>query len=126
MGSYKFVTLLSVLTTLISGCSTTNVKIESDSFWAKETQSERKSVGVALAGGGTKASSFSMGVLSALSAKDQLWNIDAISTVSGGSYAGLFLYSRLIADNKKGKLSSENTKKYFQDCIPAFYKYGSS
>jgi hypothetical protein len=45
-------------------------------------------LGVALAGGGTKAASFSMGVLDGLNEKDMLKDVDVISTVSGGGYTG--------------------------------------
>lgn len=108
-----------VLSLAISGCcKMERNKIDSDHFWPKN---HRREIGVALAGGGTKASSFAMGVLSALSHKDMLWKTDAISTVSGGSYAGFFLYSRLIEDNKVGVMSEAKTKEYFTDCLTCEY-----
>jgi hypothetical protein len=102
------------------------------------------SLAVTLAGGGTKASSFSMGVLAALASEKlaasgapgrdsrALWQTDLISTVSGGSYAGYFLYSRLIhlmppqascrndvpPAETVGRYG-ETVRGYFADCIPA-------
>ena len=99
---------------------------------------------VTLAGGGTKASSFSMGVLAALASEKlaasgapgrdsrALWQTDLISTVSGGSYAGYFLYSRLIhlmppqarcSDDAPPAETvgryAETVRGYFADCVPA-------
>jgi hypothetical protein len=114
-----FLSALCIFVLAITGCCKTEpVKITSHQFWP---ENHRREIGVALAGGGTKASSFAMGVLSALSHKDMLWKTDAISTVSGGSYAGFFLYSRLIADHRAKVMSEEKTKAYFQDCIT--YEY---
>jgi hypothetical protein len=97
----------------------------------------KNSLAVTLAGGGTKASSFGMGVLSALASekfeasglperasKLALWQTDIISTVSGGSYAGYFLYSRLLNPPPSAPGSSPTTRaelvrSYFADCIPA-------
>lgn len=100
------------------------------------------SLAVTLAGGGTKAASFGMGVLSALSSQSMeasglaergsklaLAQTDMISTVSGGSYAGYFLYSRLIDTNNDEKASRntaepgktwkpDTVRNYFADCIP--------
>ena len=115
----KIIFLMSIV--YLAGCSTTHISKTSDSYWAKKGDIERKGTGVALAGGGTKAASFSMGVLSALVKEDELWNVDAVSTVSGGSYSGLFLFSRLIEDQGRGELSPDKAKTYFQDCIPMSY-----
>jgi hypothetical protein len=77
---------------------------------------------VALAGGGTKAASYAMGVLGALAEKDKLKDTGAISTVSGGSYAAFFLYSKLLHDSKVGEPDAlRNAKRYFEDCIPGAY-----
>lgn len=53
-------------------------------------------IGLALSGGGTRAASFSIGVLKALQEKKLLPAIDQISTVSGGSYAALWYYTQNI------------------------------
>ena len=102
------------------------------------------SLAVTLAGGGTKASSFGMGVLAALASEKlaassaperdsgALWQTDLISTVSGGSYAGYFLYSRLIhlippqagcggdpPPAETLRRHGDTVRNYFADCIPA-------
>ena len=79
----------------------------------------RPKVGIALAGGGTKAASYSMGVLAAATSNG-LGQIGAISSVSGGSYAAFFLYSKLLAD--KDNLTEYSVLKYFDDCIPGIYQ----
>lgn len=89
-------------------------------------------IALSLAGGGTKASSFAMGVLSAavdtplrLSAdpsrfdKSLFWQSDAVSSVSGGSYAAFYVYSRLIRNRVPGRESAgKDIGRYFRDCIP--------
>ena len=109
-----------------------------------DARKNANSLAVTLAGGGTKASSFSMGVLAALASEKlaasgapgqdsrALWQTDLISTVSGGSYAGYFLYSRLIhlmppqagCRNDAPPAATvgrhgETVRGYFADCIPA-------
>ncbi len=49
-------------------------------------------LGIALSGGGTRAASFSIGVLQALHENDVLNDVDIISSVSGGSYAAYWYY----------------------------------
>ncbi len=77
--------------------------------------------GLALAGGGTKAASYSMGVLAALaSSPDQdLEKLTAISSVSGGGYAALFLYTKLMVGENDPLLKPRD---YFADCFPSAYK----
>lgn len=92
-------------------------------------------IAITLAGGGTKASSFAMGVLAA-SVTSQLelsrdptrfdgslfWQADAVSSVSGGSYAAFYAYSRLIRnrpDSGKPAPRDKDLQHYFRDCIPA-------
>jgi len=48
-------------------------------------------VGLALSGGGIRSATFSFGVLQALASKGRLREIDLLSTVSGGGFAGSFL-----------------------------------
>lgn len=50
--------------------------------------------GVALSGGGTRSASYSIGILKALHELDRLDQIDILSTVSGGSYAGHWYFSQ--------------------------------
>lgn len=87
--------------------------------------------GVSLAGGGTKAASYAMGVLAALArgkgtgdpARSFLHEIDSISSVSGGSYAAFFFYSKLLVERHHGNEIDrpEHLKAYFEDCIPRSY-----
>ena len=58
-------------------------------------------VGVALSGGGIRSATFCLGVLQALAARGRLRDIDFLSTVSGGGFAGGFLgrlFTRLTAN----------------------------
>jgi choline dehydrogenase-like flavoprotein len=48
-------------------------------------------VGLALSGGGIRSATFCLGVLQALSVRNRLGEIDVLSTVSGGGFAGGFL-----------------------------------
>jgi choline dehydrogenase-like flavoprotein len=48
-------------------------------------------VGLALSGGGIRSATFCLGVLQALSVRNRLGEIDFLSTVSGGGFAGGFL-----------------------------------
>lgn len=48
-------------------------------------------VGLALSGGGVRSASFAIGVLQGLNAEGRLKQIDYLSTVSGGGYAGALL-----------------------------------
>src|SRR5262245_1317859 len=50
-----------------------------------------KAVGLAFSGGGIRSATLSVGMLQALAKADALREIDYLSTVSGGGYAGAFL-----------------------------------
>ncbi|MEX2208512.1 MAG: GMC oxidoreductase [Myxococcota bacterium] len=56
-----------------------------------ETRLPRRTVGLALSGGGIRSATFALGVLQALSARDRLRDVDFLSTVSGGGFTGSFL-----------------------------------
>lgn len=80
-------------------------------------------LGLALAGGGTKAAGFSMGVLQGLSETGILPRVDVISSVSGGGYAAYWYFSRLSeravaadAREERLRLSAE-----FSDCMSNKY-----
>jgi len=85
-------------------------------------------LGVALAGGGTKAASYAMGVLAALydpSNRQLSERVDVISSVSGGSYAALWYFARLldmyqITNEHDGKAPYSFTDS-FADCLPTSY-----
>ena len=52
-------------------------------------------IGLALSGGGARSASFNIGVLAGLNSISTLRELDVISTVSGGSYAAFWYYSKL-------------------------------
>lgn len=67
-------------------------------------------MGLALSGGGFRASIFHIGVLAALAENDQLKDVEAISCVSGGSIIGAFYYLKL-----KQLLETKNDKDIRQE-----------
>lgn len=84
-------------------------------------------LGLAMAGGGTKAANFSIGVLQGLTESEVMNRVDAISTVSGGGYAALWYFSRLLNPAEFAHNSSRQfdhigfAKNFFTDCIPSKY-----
>ncbi|MFN9036810.1 MAG: patatin-like phospholipase family protein, partial [Planctomyces sp.] len=75
----------------------------------------RDLVGLAISGGGIRSATFSLGVIQALAHHGILKQVDFLSTVSGGGYAGCFLSTYLDSDEPgvgpgRGErpLSSEN------------------
>lgn len=147
-----FWTLILLLPTL-SGCSNP-VRPESLRYYSlseadyfteahqnalfKEERHDRKTpiIGLALAGGGTKAADFGLGVIQGLNEIGLLKNVDIISSVSGGGYSALWYYSRLInekdttietSDEETTKRSFEAIiKKSFNDCLPKRYEIDGS
>jgi hypothetical protein len=83
-------------------------------------QPEEPQIGLALAGGGTRAAQYALGVLKGLYRSGVLEQVDVISSVSGGGYAAYGYLSRLLEQ-------PGNTKKamgdLFNDCIPSKYEY---
>ncbi|MFT5643556.1 MAG: hypothetical protein ACI83P_001103 [Janthinobacterium sp.] len=77
-----------------------------------------KTFGIALSGGGSKSSSFSMGVMAGLADHQLLDSADYISTVSGGGYAAYFYYAHHLFPllRKGGRPVVTNTDLY-RDCI---------
>lgn len=74
-------------------------------------------IGLSLSGGGTKAAMFAHGVLHGLQNKKVLEKIDAISSVSGGSYAAYWYFSKAI-EAQHGEFS---LAQIFDDCIPRYW-----
>ena len=120
---------------LMAGCSTPPPAPELD-FSSKtldhEFGSERRPaaghspyLGLALAGGGTKAAGFSIGVLKGLVESGQMERLDIISSVSGGSYAAYWFYARLVFDDptfeQKQPTSRVFQQDLFLDCLPWRY-----
>lgn len=61
-----------------------------------------KPVGLALSGGGIRSATLSLGVLTALSAKELIHRFDFLSTVSGGGYTGGFYGSLFVPPAIRG------------------------
>jgi predicted acylesterase/phospholipase RssA len=71
-------------------------------------------LGLALSGGGFRASFFHIGVLAALAELDALRHVEVLSCVSGGSIVGAYYYleiRKLLQENEDGTISRE---KYIQ------------
>ncbi len=73
-------------------------------------------LGVALSGGGTKAAAVAMGVLAGLSDLNLLDKTDYLSTVSGGSYTGYFLYTHML-NQLNGQPEQISDKPLFDACV---------
>jgi hypothetical protein len=111
----------------------TNMRLEAQAFSGEEKilrdtlesiftskTGNRPALGIALSGGGSKASSFGIGVLAGLADQDLLDSADFISSVSGGSYAAYFYYAHRIfpvtrENDHAGPVPS--TEDLFRDCI---------
>ena len=81
-------------------------------------------IGVALAGGGSKAAPYAMGVLAAIvdSSEKGLERVDAVSSVSGGGYAAFFLYSKLLVRDGLPEAERPPVQAFFADCLPHVYR----
>lgn len=93
-------------------------KAVEDSFTHATTK--RPALGIALSGGGSKASSFAVGVLAGLADQHLLDSSDYISSVSGGSYAAFFYYAHRIypvVRNQNSKREIPTSEDLFRDCI---------
>ena len=67
-------------------------------------------VGLALSGGGFRASLFHIGVLAQLAERDVLRHVEALSCVSGGSILGAFYYlklGKLLAEHEETTITHE-------------------
>lgn len=80
-------------------------------------QRRQPSIGLALSGGGTKAAMFAHGVLHGLHNQGVLEEVDAISSVSGGSYAAYWYFTKMLAAKEQGFALSE----IFEDCVPSYW-----
>lgn len=87
-----------------------------------EFKQANQGIGVALAGGGTKAASYAMGVLAGISDEHMFDKVDAISTVSGGGYAAFYLYSKVLNRQNDPTPVKPALSDFFADCIPHVYK----
>lgn len=123
------------LAMLLAGCASTSLPgaIDSRSYFAQGVEARIRgnngiapTVGLALAGGGTKAANFSIGVLQGLTEAGVMKRVDAVSTVSGGGYAALWYFARLLNPDEHPKKSrgisrQQFVTEFFIDCVP--YKY---
>ena len=84
----------------------------------------RGKVGLALSGGGFRASLYHLGVLARLAEMDVLRSIEVLSTVSGGSIVGAHYYlevQELLENTEDNKLSRDDYIKLVKDrLIPCF------
>jgi hypothetical protein len=82
----------------------------------------KRTIGLALSGGGSKSAPFEIGVLAGLEDAGVLEKVDYISSVSGGSYAALYFYSHLLAQFQPASEERTLTRKtMFFDCLPSKY-----
>ena len=106
------------------------LKNEQEFLWpsASEVSEYREphfKLGVALSGGGSKASAFAIGVLAGLadvgllgkSREDKKDKVDVISSVSGGSYAAWFHFTREYATLKYPGKVTEYPSDWYADCL---------
>jgi hypothetical protein len=87
-----------------------------EKFSAERPAGIAPALGLALAGGGTKAASFSMGVLQGLTETGLMDKVDIVSSVSGGGYASLWYFQLRQAHPTKPM------KDFFSDCLPKTYQ----
>jgi len=81
----------------LKNCLSTLVAAKTDDKVEEKVveQSAEGKTGIALSGGGFRASLFHIGVLAALAEHDRLKDMEVISCVSGGSILGAFYYIKL-------------------------------
>ncbi|SFB69112.1 patatin-like phospholipase family protein [Collimonas sp. OK412] len=78
---------------------------------------KQPTIGLALSGGGTKAAMFAHGVLHGLHDAGVLEQVDAISSVSGGSYAAYWYFTKMLESKRHNFTLSQ----IFDDCIPTYW-----
>lgn len=125
--AFNLLSLL-VLVLTLNGCSTMpesepKPMIKLKTLESRDSTNHDFTIGLSLAGGGTKASSFSMGVLQGLSETEVINKVDVISTVSGGGYAALWFYTRLLNDSRvtHEPLISNRIAPFFKECLSTTY-----
>jgi predicted acylesterase/phospholipase RssA len=83
----------------------------------------RGKVGLALSGGGFRASLFHIGVLARLAERGVLRQVEVLSCVSGGSIVGAFYYLRLrelLQEKRDGELDDEDYLRLVRDLSKSF------
>ncbi|WP_295898951.1 hypothetical protein [uncultured Vibrio sp.] len=93
-----------IIVLFLSACTSVqeNVATSFDQIHETEQQYYKNKpapTGLALSGGGTRSASFNIGVLAGLQEIGELNNLDSISSVSGGTYASYWYFSKLHYQN---------------------------
>lgn len=108
-----------------------NCELLREYFSAGSPVRGRPTVGLALAGGGSKSAAYAMGVIEGLLLSGALPRVDYISSVSGGSYSAYFLYSRLLdrhaAFVQEGTAAFDEARaplRWFEDSVPKELRAG--
>ena len=79
-------------------------------------------IGVALEGGGSKAAPFALGTLAGLQELGLLSDrVGAISSISGGSYAGSYYFNRLYDRYVVPGSNPGEPEDWFRSCIPDYF-----
>lgn len=81
--------------------------------------------GLALSGGGFRASLFHIGVLAALAEKDELKNVEVLSCVSGGSIIGAYYYiklKKLLETKTDSEITKDDYIQIIQETEEGFLK----
>lgn len=95
----------------------------SSTFGFVEKSVQKK--GLALSGGGFRASLFQIGILAALSEIDELRDVEIISCVSGGSIIGAYYYlhlKRLLEEKSESEITKEDYIKIIKEIEVDFLK----
>lgn len=94
----------------------------SDYFNPNDTRPKPGDLGVALEGGGTKAAPFALGTLAGLQELGLLGTrVQAISSISGGSYAASYYFNRLYDQLRPDAIDAGNADDWFRSCIPDYF-----
>lgn len=83
----------------------------------------RGKVGLALSGGGFRASLYHIGVLASLAERDMLRHVEVISCVSGGSIVGMYYYLKLrnlMEETADAAIATEHYMKLVQEMEKEF------
>lgn len=82
----------------------------------QSTSTDNSKLGLALSGGGFRASLFHIGVLAQMAEKNLLKEVEVISTVSGGSIIGAFYYLKIkeLLEGKRKDNMKPSTQAYIK------------
>ncbi|WP_445368193.1 hypothetical protein ACH5Y9_01115 [Methylomonas sp. BW4-1] len=122
MSNFKVFSIISFVVS-VCGCSPININVPKQSLGdiqhiEKLYLQRDPLMGLALSGGGTRSASFNIGLMNGLQDGNKLNEFDYISSVSGGSYAALWLFSKLYL-NSTGVSSGDQQSFFFKKCYNA-------